>query len=81
MAVPVGGHFAFLTKTWPLTTGTLVRWPEIEASSSWRDVLTAPFREVECAPASSLRPGAFVCVVFDFVSEIWMIDHFDSGAR
>jgi Tol biopolymer transport system component len=41
-------------------------------------VVTAPFREVECAPAGPFRFGAFVCVAFDFVSDIWMIDSSNS---
>jgi hypothetical protein len=27
------------------------------------------------------RPNAFVCAAFDFVSDIWMIENFDSGIR
>lgn len=54
---------------------------DVRARRAPEHVLTAPFREVECAPAGPRRPGAFVCVAFDFVSDVWMIDNFDSHGR
>jgi serine/threonine protein kinase len=39
-------------------------------------VLNAPFREAECTP---VRQGnTFVCAAFDFISDVWMIENFDS---
>jgi len=37
-----------------------------------------PFREMQCTPAGRLRPDAFICAGFDFVSDIWMIENFES---
>ena len=44
-------------------------------------VVDLPFREARCTPAGRLRPNAFICAAFDFVSDIWMIENFDSPHR
>jgi len=38
---------------------------------------TLPFRMARCIAAGPRRPGAFVCVKFDFVSDISVIENFD----
>jgi Tol biopolymer transport system component len=47
---------------------------------SWRQspprlILIPPFREAEC---TLLRGSTFVCAAFDFISDVWMIENFDS---
>jgi Tol biopolymer transport system component/DNA-binding SARP family transcriptional activator len=44
-------------------------------------ILTVPFRETECTSAGPQHPDAFVCVAFDFVSDIWMLDNFNADSR
>ena len=39
--------------------------------------LKPPFRAAECRPVGASRPNAFLCVAFDFASDIWRIDNFD----
>ena len=39
-------------------------------------VFTAPVRDMECVP-EPVRNRSFICAVFDFFSDIWMIENFD----
>jgi hypothetical protein len=58
------------------------RAPEaiVKPETAWRGFgPIAPVREMRCAPAGHLRPNAFICTAFDFVSDIWVIDNFLSG--
>ena len=43
-----------------------------------RLVFAAPVREVDCTPAGPLYPREFICAVLDFVSDVWLIENFDS---
>jgi len=53
--------------------------PVISPLSAWRRVdQNTPAREMECTLAGKLRPDAFICTVFDFVSDIWIIDNFEA---
>jgi Tol biopolymer transport system component len=36
-----------------------------------------PWRQAECSPAGRLHPRAFICAVFESVSDVWMIEDFD----
>jgi hypothetical protein len=40
--------------------------------------LQPPWRLAECSPAGASRPSSFVCAAFDFVSDVWLIDHVDT---
>lgn len=40
-------------------------------------VFTAPVREMDCTLDTSRHQESFICVMFDFVSDIWMIENFD----
>ena len=40
-------------------------------------VFTAPVREMECTLDTSRHQESFICMMFDFVSDIWMIENFD----
>jgi DNA-binding SARP family transcriptional activator/Tol biopolymer transport system component len=40
-------------------------------------LFTAPAREMECTPEVTRRERSFLCMLFDFRSDIWMIDNFD----
>jgi dipeptidyl aminopeptidase/acylaminoacyl peptidase len=39
-----------------------------------------PWPDTDCTPAGPRHPDAFVCAAFDFVSDVWMIENFDSKA-
>lgn len=50
----------------------------ISATTAWRGFdLSAPVREMQCTVAGRLNPEGFICTVFDFVSDIWIVDNFD----
>jgi serine/threonine-protein kinase len=44
-------------------------------------VFTAPAPLMECGPAGARQPQTFICAMFDFVSDIWLIENFDRHAR
>jgi DNA-binding SARP family transcriptional activator/Tol biopolymer transport system component len=43
-------------------------------------VFTAPVREMECTPDPSRHRLSFICMMFDFSSDIWMIEDLDRGS-
>jgi Tol biopolymer transport system component len=40
-------------------------------------VFTAPVRDMECIPGPARPRQSFICAMFDFTSDIWMIENFD----
>jgi DNA-binding SARP family transcriptional activator/Tol biopolymer transport system component len=40
-------------------------------------VFTAPVRDMECITGPARPKQSFICVMFDFTSDIWMIENFD----
>jgi DNA-binding SARP family transcriptional activator/Tol biopolymer transport system component len=44
-------------------------------------VFNLPFRSAECATGGKPREHVFVCAIFDFVSDIWMIENFNTVSR
>jgi DNA-binding SARP family transcriptional activator/Tol biopolymer transport system component len=50
----------------------------IDARGQQRDdtVFIAPVRDMACVP-DTVRNRSFICAVFDFVSDIWMLENFD----
>jgi hypothetical protein len=44
-------------------------------------VFTAPAREMECTPAGVSDSKAFFCAIFDFVSDVVMVENFDRMHR
>jgi Tol biopolymer transport system component len=53
---------------------------DVRGTRAPEQYLPPPFRTAECTHAGARRPNAFVCAAFDFVSDVWMIENFDSDA-
>jgi hypothetical protein len=51
---------------------------DAQGSKPEQPILTLPWREADCTPAGPQRPRGFICAAFDFVSDVWMIENFDS---
>ena len=52
--------------------------PIIDPSKTWRGLeRNGRLPEMVCSPAGVRKPGAFLCTVFDYVSDITIIDNFD----
>jgi TolB protein len=61
-------------------SGSLYRL-DVGGSRPPERVVDMIWRDSDCVPAGPRRPKAFVCAAFDFVSDVWMIENFDSSKR
>lgn len=58
------------------TRRTTAPEPIVKLEAAWVGQ-SAPVREMHCTPAGRLKPSAFICTAFAFVSDIWVIDNFE----
>jgi Tol biopolymer transport system component len=61
------------TEVFPRTISRL----HAEGAGPPRTAMALPWRESQCTPVGARRPGAFVCAVFEAVSDVWMIEDFE----
>jgi hypothetical protein len=46
-----------------------------------RVVMTLPMPNSACALVGGSQPPSFVCMIPEFVSDVWLIEHFDPAIR